>query len=310
VPLKTGPVIAVVGGANMDIYAHASAALRAGDSTPGRVQCAPGGVGRNIAENLVRLGHAVQLFSAVGDDLFGRSLLDAGLRMGLDMQHMRVVPGANTASYLSVHSPDGDTAAAVNDMTVLDVLDAAALQQKREALDAAAMWVLDTNLSRAALAWLMENAQGKPVVAEAVSVAKCVKLLPYLNHLYLLKLNGMEAEALSHTPVTTVEQALRAAQTLQAHGVQQVVVSLGAQGAVWADAMGCGHIVATPVSVVNTAGAGDALLSGVVHGIALGHSLATGVRMGMACAARTLGVPFANCPDLCTDDLELTTNLT
>ncbi len=303
-PLKTGSVIAVVGGANMDIYAHASAALRAGDSTPGRVQCAPGGVGRNIAENLVRLGHTVQLFSAVGDDLFGRSLMDAGQRVGLDMQHMRVVLGANTASYLSVHGPDGDTAAAVNDMAVLDALDAAALQHKRPALNAAAMWVVDTNLSHAALAWLMDNAQGKSVVAEAVSVAKCSKLLPYLNHLYLLKLNGMEAAALCNTPVTTVEQALLAAQTLFARGVQQVVVSLGAQGAVWANAMGCGHIVATPVPVLNTAGAGDALLSGVVHGVALGRSLADGVRMGMACAERTLGVPFANCPDLCAADLD------
>ena len=305
-PLKTGPVIAVVGGANMDIYAHASVALRAGDSTPGWVRYAPGGVGRNIAENLVRLGHTVQLFSAVGDDLFGRSLLDAGQRVGLDMQHVLLVPGANTASYLSVHGPDGDTAAAVNDMAVLDVLDAVALQTKWHALNAAAMWVVDTNLSHAALAWLMDNAQGKPVVTEAVSVAKCTKLLPYLNRLHLLKLNGMEATALCNTQVTTVQQALLAAQTLQARGVKQVVVSLGAQGAVWADAMGCGHIVATPVPVVNTAGAGDALLSGVVHGITLGRSLADSVRMGMgmACAERTLGVPFANCPDLCPADLD------
>ena len=307
-PLKTSQVIAVVGGANMDIYAHASAALQAGDSTPGRVHCAPGGVGRNIAENLVRLGHAVQLFSAVGDDLFGRSLLDAGQRVGLDMQHMLVVPGANTASYLSVHGPDGDTAAAVNDMDVLDALDPATLRRRRHALDAADLWVVDTNLSHAALAWLMDNVKGTPVVAEAVSVAKCVKLLPYLNHLHLLKLNGMEASALCHTPVTSVDDALRAAQTLQLRGVQQVVVSLGAHGAVWANSTACGHIAAKPCRVINTAGAGDALLSGVVHGLALGRTLPDCVSMGMACAERTLGVAFANCPDLCATDLDFLTH--
>ena len=304
-PLKTGMVIAVVGGTNMDIYAHASVALRAGDSTPGRVHCAPGGVARNIAENLARLRHTVQLFSAVGDDLFGRSLFDAGQRAGLDMQHTLVVPGANTASYLSVHGPDGDTAAAVNDMAALDALDAVTLQLKWHALDAASMWVVDTNLSHTALAWLMGNAQGKLVVAEAVSVAKCDKLRPYLGHLYLLKLNGMEAAALCDAPVTTVEQAVCAAKALQMRGVQQVVVSLGAQGAVWADGLGFGHIPARTLKVVNTAGAGDALLSGVVHGLTLGRTMSDSVSMGMACAERTLGVPFANCPDLCIADLEI-----
>ena len=50
------PHIALLGGINMDVSVHAHSTLRAGDSNPGRVQCSPGGVARNVAENLLRLG--------------------------------------------------------------------------------------------------------------------------------------------------------------------------------------------------------------------------------------------------------------
>lgn len=46
----------VIGGANMDILGTPGQALTPGSSTPGTVSYSPGGVGRNIAENLARLG--------------------------------------------------------------------------------------------------------------------------------------------------------------------------------------------------------------------------------------------------------------
>ena len=55
--LREGPYAVVIGGANMDICGCSYDNLRIGDSSPGRVRTSAGGVGRNIAENLARLGH-------------------------------------------------------------------------------------------------------------------------------------------------------------------------------------------------------------------------------------------------------------
>ena len=66
--------VAVVGGANMDIVARTHGDGLTGDSVPGQIHCSPGGVARNVAENLARLGHSTHLISGVGDDEFGRSL--------------------------------------------------------------------------------------------------------------------------------------------------------------------------------------------------------------------------------------------
>ena len=64
----------IVGGANMDIHGAPNAALRQHDSNPGTVQSSPGGVARNIAENLARLGVDCRLIAAVGNDHHGHHL--------------------------------------------------------------------------------------------------------------------------------------------------------------------------------------------------------------------------------------------
>ena len=81
--LREGPYAVVIGGANMDICGCSHDNLRIGDSNPGRVRTSAGGVGRNIAENLARLGTDTRLLSAVGNDQYGHHLLDVTQRAGV-----------------------------------------------------------------------------------------------------------------------------------------------------------------------------------------------------------------------------------
>ena len=108
------------GTANMDITGSTTYAPTPGDSCPGQVHCAAGGVARNVAENLARLGLDVRLLSALGDDLYGRSLLEHTRNAGVDMRWCRVWPGLPTSTYMSLHGADGDSVAAVSDMTILE----------------------------------------------------------------------------------------------------------------------------------------------------------------------------------------------
>jgi len=90
----------VLGGANMDLIADTSGAIQAGDSTPGAIACSPGGVGRNVAENLARLGVPTALITVVSDDAFGRAVLDDAARCGIHTSGCLVVAGGRSPTEL------------------------------------------------------------------------------------------------------------------------------------------------------------------------------------------------------------------
>ena len=84
---KTAP-ITVIGGANFDISAkYSNAVTTAEDSNHGQIFTSPGGVARNIAENLARLGSAVRLITGLGDDGFS-----VPIRASLDLPHLDISP--------------------------------------------------------------------------------------------------------------------------------------------------------------------------------------------------------------------------
>lgn len=298
--LAKGPLhIAVIGGANMDIGAQTPVHMVTGDSNPGEIRCTPGGVARNVAENLVRLGHKTCLLSAVGNDVFGQRLLDASRQAGVDTQAVYCLPSHRTASYLSLHGPDGDMAVAVNDMEILECISPTTLSPHRDMLKSAACTVLDCNLSSGALAWLLADTWTQAIFVDAVSMAKCGRIAPWLSRIHLLKVNQLEAEALCGRPMPADDNGRQLAVHLHRMGVHNVVVSLGAQGVAWCDATGAaGWRPVRPVQVVNTSGAGDAMLAGLVHAHLQGMPLAEATRFAMACAELTLSSTFANTPEL------------
>lgn len=296
---KNPSCIAVIGGANMDIGAQTPVPLVTGDSTPGNIRCTPGGVARNVAENLARLGHHACLLSAVGDDVFGQCLLDASTQAGVDTGAVCCLPSHRTASYLSLHGPDGDMAVAVNDMAILECLSPTLLAPHTAMLQSAACTVLDCNLSPDALAWLLADTWSPPVFLDAVSMAKCGRIAPWLSRIHLLKVNRLEAEVFCGRPVRSVEDGCQSARHLHQRGVRHVVVSMGEQGVCWCDAEGAiGWQPVRPVKVVNTSGAGDALLAGLVHAHLNNMPMPLAVDFAMACAELTLSSTFANAPEL------------
>ena len=291
--------IAVVGAANVDICAGSSAALALGDSTPGTITMAAGGVARNVAENLSRLAHRVSLISAVGDDPHGQFLLDHTRQAGVDVAGCSKWLGSRTGSYLSMSRPDGSLVAAINDMAILDLLSPIQLQRHAAVLASASACVVDCNLSAESIAWLMQNSNNKPIFVDGVSSSKCVRMVPHLARVHTLKVNRLEAAALTGLPVENAEQALAAAKSLRTHGVENVVVSLGSGGVCWSgQGNSHGHVAALKVNAINSNGAGDALMAALVHGALAGWPLNQSARFGNACAALTMTCSSANHPHL------------
>ncbi len=291
--------VVVLGGANMDISGSTAQPLVLSDSNPGRIRCAPGGVARNVAENLARLGNSTRLLTAVGSDLYGRSLLDATRAAGVDVHGSWVLEGESTSTYLSLHGPDGDMSVAVNDMGILECITPERLALRAPWVPQAAALVVDCNVSAQTLDWLFANRGDTPVYVDAVSAFKCTRILPWLAHVHLLKVNRLEAQALCHFDIYDDASIVRAGQCLHALGVEHVVLSLGERGVYWSGRnAGQGWHGALPCTVVNATGAGDALMAGLVHSLVSQQELHAAIPFALGCAAMTLASSQANHPGL------------
>ena len=284
--------VAVIGGMNMDIGGSADGTLRLRDSNPGRVSLRPGGVGRNIAHNLRLLGLEVSLVSAVGDDPFGRALLQSCEALGLDVSMTLVRPRERSSTYLYVNDEGGDMLLAVSDMDIVDRISPEVLTPLLERLNRFDAVVLDANLSQAALNFLAEKIR-VPLYADPVSAAKAKKLLPVLPKLRAIKPNRLEAEAL--TGETDPERAARA---LTAAGVGRVYLSMGGDGALAAEGETVLYLPRREVQVVNTTGAGDAVTAALVWADVQGLDLEQSARAAQLAGAMTCECPGANDPRL------------
>lgn len=292
--------VLVLGGANMDISGSTTQPLILSDSNPGRIRCAPGGVARNVAENLARLGNTTRLLTAVGDDLYGSSLLHATHKAGVDVRGSWVLAGEATSTYLSLHGPDGDMAIAVNDMGILETITPARLVPCALWVQQATALVVDCNVSAQALEWLFANHGATPIFVDAVSAFKCQRIRPWLAHVHLLKVNRLEAQALCQFDIHSDADIKHAAQTLHTLGVEQVVLSLGERGVYWSARNGAqGWHGAVPCTVVNATGAGDALMAGLVHAFVDQRDLRAAIPFALGCSALTLASEHANHPGLC-----------
>ncbi len=279
----------------MDLLAAADSHALAGDSTPGTLRQIAGGVGRNIAENLARLGIQTSLASSVGDDSFGLLSMAQAQSAGIEISDVQVSRQFPTASYTAVHNSDGELLVAVSDMRMFDQWDIDlhdGLQKKIQQADAV---VIDANLPEPVINKIVQSCKPHSVVADTVSSKKSKRLGAVLASLALLKVNRLEACALTNCESSTSDNEL--IQALLQRGVRQVLLTKGVEGATLAGNEFSIDMAAPQVSkVVSTNGAGDALLSGVLAAQLYGFDKNEQLRWGMLAAAHSLGVDSA-CAD-------------
>lgn len=282
--------VACIGGANVDRKARALQPVQLGTSNPVRVSQFPGGVARNIAENLARLGVAVSLFTVVGEDSEGTWLLNETKRCGIHVRLLRPQTGLRTGTYTAVLDASGELVLALADMDIYDHVRPEDVESCWPHLAASDWIVLDANLPAAVLAAVIERCRetGLPLAVNPVSAVKAIKLPERLHGVDVLFPNRDEAEALTGMPVQSVDDGLRACERLLARGAKRVALTLGSQGVVWATTEESGHLLPETVPVIDVTGAGDALVAGVIFGLVHDAPFPTACRLGMAAAALTL----------------------
>ena len=301
-------MIYVIGGTNMDIAGTPEANLRTGDSNPGRVTMTPGGVGRNIAENLRRLGREVALVTVLGNDANAEAIREHSRNIGIDLSHSFTDPMGRTSTYLCLNEQNGDLHAAVSDMAICDQLTAEKLEPLLPELNMAELVIADANLPEATLAWIAHHVS-TPVAADPVSVAKAPRLRPLLSRLVFLKPNMREAELLAGFEPGTSGSLSRTADALHALGIERVFLSLGGQG-VWADDGKEGALLScVPGPIVNTSGCGDAFVAAAADALLRGMGTMECAKAGLAAAAICAEDPAAVSPQMSREAIEMKLSL-
>lgn len=284
------PYVVVVGGANLDIAGTPAAPLVARDSNPGTVRLSPGGVGRNIAHNLALLGVDVRLVTAFGDDAQAASLMAGCRAAGIDISASLVVPGGATSTYLYVTDEAGEMEVAINDMGILEEMTDERLSERLDLMQGAAVVLVDTNLPAATIAWLTRVVQA-PVFCDPISTIKAGKLKDSLGRIHTLKPNRLEAAALTGIDAADEWGLSRCAEALLATGLGRVFLSLGADGLLCAERGRSIRLPLLPCQVVNTTGAGDAMMAALVWAFLRGLDLEASGMAGLAASALAVETP-------------------
>lgn len=301
--LSEQPGVVVIGGANVDVKARSAAPAAAHTSNPGHGSMALGGVGRNIAENLARLGTRTHLVAAVGRDAWGDNLLAQTSAAGVRVEFVQR-SDRPTGTYTAILDSNGELIVAVSDMAVAADLAAEHVNQAREVVNTAGLLVVDGNLAPATLGYALDLAATAEVrtILEPVSVPKAAVATTFINSdrpLYAVTPNRDELAALTGLPTRTDRQIRVAVESLHGRGVQNVWVRLGAQGSLLSsESTEATLIPAVPTTVQDVTGAGDASLAAFCHALLEGQDPVDAALFGHAAAALTIASHYTVRPDL------------
>jgi pseudouridine kinase len=287
--------VVCVGAANLDRKLRSLAPLALSTSNPAVQSESFGGVARNIAENLVRLGAPVSLITATGNDSSGAALLAHAQQLGIDIGGALRVDGACSGAYTAVLDKDGELVVALADMALYDQLTPAVIAARQARFASAALVVADLNLpleSIEALAGVARQTDA-PLVLVAVSEPKMARLPRKLLGVRLLILNHGELEVRAGRKLATLSAIESAMHALLDDGVRDLIVTRGADGVLYTNGGAISHLAAPPgEGKVDVTGAGDAFAAAVCWSLLQddgdGNPLELACRRGLRLSALTL----------------------
>lgn len=303
--LHDAPFAVVVGGANIDIHGTPKEALRQADSNIGTVLSCAGGVARNIAENLSRLGACTRLLAPIGQDRNGDFLYQHSVDAGIDMSFVLRHPNLPTSTYLSILNERGSMQLAISDMEIMESLDPAYLQSHEKMLRRAELIIIDCNVSEATLEYLLTSFPDQAKFVDTVSTRKAMKIKPFLQGIHTLKPSLAEAQALSGIQTDKLDELPKVAEWFHAQGVQRLVITLGEAGVFYSTEDG--HSVQDAITThnpVNTDGAGDSFVAGLAYAWLQQWEAVRSIGFAQATAAVTISDKNTNHSNLSIQQVE------
>ncbi|MBQ0018770.1 MAG: carbohydrate kinase family protein [Clostridiales bacterium] len=283
-------MIAVIGAANIDLHTQFEKDILLRNSNPAITRTSVGGVSRNVADNLSRLGEEIMFFTGIGDDLFGREIMHSCRELGIDASHAYLSKEFSTGTYIDILDANSDMYVAAADTRIIESIPLSYFDEISEYLKSAAAVVVDPNLSAEQLVRIYEVSGGNRIFIDPTSRARAKKMKNIFNIFHFIKPNNYELEELADMPIETEEDVAKGVDFLLGKGVDSVAVSLGEKGCYYADQAGTSLFRPQPYicEMKNATGGGDAFLSGYVKSFCDAMPLEYRLDYALACGTLTV----------------------
>ncbi|CAL0313599.1 unnamed protein product [Lupinus luteus] len=277
----------IIGGMVLDIHATPSFHANPRTTTPGKVYYVNGGVARNVAECMSKLGAKPYMISALGFDMAGNLLLKQWNSAGLSTEGILKDKDIETPTVCNIFDVNGEVAAGVASVEAIEkYLTPDWILRFKSTLNSAPVLMVDANLSYPSLEASCKMAADLkcPVWFEPVSVTKSRRVSSIVKYVTFASPNEDELiamanvlsggnefspvkEKLNKNTLSTVSlfQMLKPAiWVLLEKGIKVVLVTLGSDG-VFLCSKGGPNCVKIPVDKTNQCGFGGQLYKTVMQ---------------------------------------------
>ncbi|KAI3978758.1 hypothetical protein MKX01_015933 [Papaver californicum] len=191
----------IIGAMIMDIHATPSTPGQPRTTTPGMVHYISGGVARNIAECMTKLGNKPFMISMIGDDMAGNLLFEYWISAGLAVEGIQRRRDVGTPVVCNVFDANGELAAAVASVEAIEkFLTEEWIRRFKGNIFSAPVVMIDANLNPSSLEASCQLAaeSGVPVWFEPVSVTKSKRVVSVAKHISFASPNEDELIAMAN----------------------------------------------------------------------------------------------------------------
>ena len=302
--------IVVLGAVFVDIKGYPSDVYIPGGRNAGRVEQVHGGVSRNVVEDIANVELRPTFISLVDDSGIGEDVVRKLRSHKVNTEYVRPVPDG-MGTWLAVFDNDGDVTASVSKRPDLRPILSILEEHGDEIFQSADSIALEIDVDKSIVKKVFSLAETyqKPVFAVVSNMSIAVERRDFLRSCACFVCNLQEAGILfseDYAGKSPAELQALLLHHVQAAEIPRMVVTLGAQGAVYAGLDGeSGHCPAKHVNVKDTTGAGDAFFAGVTMGLTYGKGLHAACEIGTRLAASVICTSENVCPRFLPSEFDL-----
>ena len=293
--------IVVIGAVFVDIKGYPESAFIPTGRNAGRVEQVHGGVGRNVVEDIANCELRPTFVSLVDKSGAGADVVRKLKNHKVNTDYIRATEDG-MGTWLAVFDNDGDVAASISKrpdlMPIADILE----EQGDEIFRDADSIIIEIDVDKEIVkrTFRLAKKYGKKVFAVVANMSIALERRDFLQSIDCFVCNLQEAGILFYedyecrTPEEMVEIV---SQRVCAARIPSMIVTMGSEGAVYADMHGDkGFCPARKVKVKDTTGAGDSFCAGVAIGLTYGKDLKESCRIGAMLAASVIVSSENVCP--------------
>ena len=293
--------IVVIGAVFVDIKGYPDYAYIPAGRNAGRVEQVHGGVGRNVAEDIANCELRPVFLGLVDQSSAGQDVINKLNNHKVNTRYMRKTRDG-MGTWLAVFDNDGDVVASISKrpdlMPIADILD----EHGDEIIGNADSIVVEIDIDKeiAKRVFKLANKHKKKVISVVSNMSIALERRDFFKSIDCFVCNIQEAGILFFDDFSNrsiQEMADILSQKVIAAKIPSMIVTMGGEGAVYADMQGTkGYCPARKVEVKDTTGAGDAFCAGVAVGLTYGKTLAEACDIGSHLAASVIVTSESVCP--------------